>query len=95
MHAGCYVDGKKNPVANLSEDGGALFNFTGKDELFPVIKATKEYPEVFGNKTYKIYIKETRSTKVEDSCIEEKGYSIKIVYKKKVYFYTRKGMCGC
>jgi len=95
MHAGCYIDGKENPVANLSEDGGALFNFTGKDELFPAIKEAKEYPEAFGNKIYKIYIRETRSAKVQDSCIEEKVYSIKIVYKKKAYFYTKKGMCGC
>lgn len=95
MHAGCYIDGKENPVANLSEDGGALFNFTGKDELFPAMKATKEYPEAFGNKAYKIYIKATGSTKMEDTCIEEKVYSIKIVYKKKAYFYKRKGTCGC
>lgn len=95
MHAGCYIDGKNNPVGNLSEEGGALFNLTGKDMLFPAIKATKEYPEAFGNKAYKIYIKEIRSTKVEDTCIEDKIYSIKIVYKKKAYFYTKKGMCGC
>lgn len=95
MQAGCYIDGKKNPVANLSEEGGALFNFKGKDETFPSIKGTKEYPEAFGNKTYKIYIKVIKSTKVEDSCIEENQYSIKIIYKKKAYFYTKKGMCGC
>ena len=95
MHAGCYIDGKENPVANLSEDGGALFNFNGKDETFPAIKATKEYPEAFGNKMYKIYIKETKSIKDKDSCIEDKIYSIKIIYKKKDYFYSKKGMCGC
>ncbi|WP_294314667.1 hypothetical protein [uncultured Chryseobacterium sp.] len=95
MHAGCYLDGKNNPIGNLSEEGGALFNLTGKDVLFPAIKATKEYPEAFGNKAYKIYIKETGATKVEDACIEDKIYSIKIVYKKKAYFYKKKGMCGC
>ncbi len=95
MYAGCYIDGKNNPVGNLSEEGGALFNLTGKDELFTAIKATKEYPEAYGNKVYKIYIKEIRSEKVEDSCIEEKVYSIKIIYRKKAYFYTKKGMCGC
>ncbi|WP_308004617.1 hypothetical protein [uncultured Chryseobacterium sp.] len=51
MHAGCYIHGKNNPVANLSEDEGALFNLNGKDEIFPSIKGTKEYPEAFGNKT--------------------------------------------
>ncbi|GAA5099337.1 hypothetical protein GCM10023210_36630 [Chryseobacterium ginsengisoli] len=95
MHAGCYIDGKKNAVANLSEDEGALFNFTGKDEIFPPIKATKEYPEAFGNKVYKIYIKETKSIKDKNSCIENKIYEIKIIYKKKAYFYSKKGMCGC
>lgn len=95
MHAGCYIDGKKNAVANLSEDEGALFNFKGKDEIFPGIKGTKEYPEAFGNSIYKIFIKIIKSTKVEDSCIEENQYSIKVIYKKKAYFYTKKGMCGC
>lgn len=95
MHAGCYIDGKKNAVANLSEEGGALFNFKGKDEIFPAIKSTKEYPEAFGNKAYKIYIKETKSVKDPESCIENKVYSIKIIYKKKAYFYSKKGMCGC
>ncbi|MCF2220518.1 hypothetical protein H9Q08_14615 [Chryseobacterium sp. PS-8] len=95
MHAGCYIDGKNNPVANLSEDEGALFNFNGKDEIFPSIKGTKEYPEAFGNKTYKIYIRETKSIKDRESCIENKVYSIKIIYKKKGYHYSRKGMCGC
>lgn len=95
MHAGCYIDGKNNPVANLSEDEGALFNFNGKDEIFPSIKGTKEYPEAFGNKIYKIYIREAKSVKDGESCIENKVYSIKIIYKKKAYFYSKKGMCGC
>jgi hypothetical protein len=90
MHAGCYIDGKNNPVANLSEDEGALFNFNGKDEIFPSIKGTKEYPEAFGNKTYKIYIRETKSVKDGESCIENKVYSIKIIYKKKAYHYSKK-----
>lgn len=95
MHAGCYIHGKNNPVANLSEDEGALFNLNGKDEIFPSIKGTKEYPEAFGNKTYKIYIRETNSVKDGESCIENKVYSIKILYKKKAYLYSKKGMCGC
>ncbi|WP_428070584.1 hypothetical protein [Chryseobacterium gambrini] len=95
MHAGCYIHGKNNPVANLSEDEGALFNLNGKDEIFPSIKGTKEYPEAFGNKTYKIYICETKSVKDGESCIENKVYSIKIIYKKKAYLYSKKGMCGC
>jgi len=95
MHAGCYIDGKNNPVANLSENEGALFNFKGKDEIFPPIKGTKDYPEAFGNKTYKIYIRETKSIKDGESCIENKVYSIKIIYRKKAYFYSKKGMCGC
>lgn len=96
LHAGCYLEGKNGKtIGNLTEEGGALFNFNGKDEIFPAMKGTKEYLEVFGNKMYKIYIKEKKSTKVEGTCIENKIYSIKIIYKKKAYFYTKKGMCGC
>lgn len=95
-HAGCYLEGKGGEtIGNLTEEGGTLFNFTGKDGVFPAIKPTKEYPEAFGDRVYKIYIKEKKSVKDPDSCIEDKIYSIKIIYKKKAYFYTKKGMCGC
>ena len=95
MHAGCFIDGKKIPVANLSEDSGALFNFTGKDETYPSISGTKKYPQAFGNKVYKVYIKETKSVKDKNSCIENNEYAIKVIHKKKAYYYKKKGMCGC
>jgi hypothetical protein len=97
MHAGCYINGKENAAANLTgvDDDGALFNFKGKDEVFPSIKGTKEYPEAFGNKTYRIYLKVVKSTKDGESCLENIQYSVKVIYKKKAYFYTKKGICGC
>jgi hypothetical protein len=45
MHAGCYIDGKNNPVANLSEDEGAYLILTEKMKFFLPSKEQKNIPK--------------------------------------------------
>jgi hypothetical protein len=94
LHAGCYIGGGDKILANLSEDGGALFNLSGKDEVLTTIKKIRGYGEAYGNGQYKIYINNIFVRK-GDGCLEDHRYKIKLVYKGKSYNYTFKGFCGC
>lgn len=99
-HAGCYVESGNKIIANLSEEDSlgrniALFNLSGKDESFHEIKGTKKYPAGYKNGKISIFIRQTATRKEPNTCLEYQLYKVKLVLKKKAYFYTFKGFCGC
>ncbi|PWK29280.1 hypothetical protein LV89_00120 [Arcicella aurantiaca] len=99
-HAGCYVESGNKIIGNLSEEDSlgrniALFNVSGKDENFLVTQGTQKYPVTYQNGSTKIFIKQTTTRKEPNTCLEYQLYKVKLVQKKKAYFYTFKGFCGC
>ncbi len=100
MHAGCYIESQKKTIANLSETGpndeqGALFNINGQDLFFKASKGNAQYPDLYTNGDYKIYVKDKFLKKDPNSCLESHSYAIKLVYKGVTYLYRFKGFCGC
>ncbi|MES2517648.1 MAG: hypothetical protein V4585_06050 [Bacteroidota bacterium] len=99
-HAGCYVESGGKTIANLSEEDSlgrpiAIFNLSGKDENFHEIKGFKKYAAGYTNGDIKIFIKQTTTRKEPNTCLEYQLYKMILVVKKKTYFYTFKGFCGC
>jgi hypothetical protein len=99
-HAGCYIESGNKIIGNLSEEDSlgrniALFNLSGKDENFIVSKGTIKYTMAYKNGSTKIFIKQTVTRKEPNTCLEYQLYKVKLVLKKKSYFYTFKGFCGC
>lgn len=100
MHAGCYVESAKKVIANLSETGpdgeqGALFNINGQDLFFKADKGDKQFPDLYINGDYKIYVKDKFLKKDPNSCLESHSFAIKVVFKGMSYLYRFKGLCGC
>ncbi len=99
-HAGCYIESGRKIIANLSEEDSlerniALFNLSGKDESLHEIKGSNKYPVGYANGNMSIFIRQTATRKEPNSCLEYQLYKVKLVLKKKTYFYTFKGFCGC
>lgn len=99
-HAGCYIESGNKIIGNLSEEDSlgkniALFNLSGKDENFHEIKGSKKYPIGYSNGKASIFIRQTATRKEPNSCLEYQLYKVKLVVKKKAYFYTFRGFCGC
>jgi hypothetical protein len=100
MHAGCYIESGKKTIANLSETGangeqGALFNINGQDLFFKAGKGDAQYPDLYTNGDYKIYVKDKLGKKDPNSCLEAHSFAVKLVYKGVTYLYRFKGFCGC
>jgi hypothetical protein len=96
----CRIESGNKIIGNLSEEDSlgrniALFNLSGKDEYFHEIKGSKKYSVAYKNGNMSIFIRQTATRKEPNTCLEYQLYKVKLVIKKKSYFYTFKGFCGC